>query len=126
MIATITLNPSLDEHIVVHGLVVEETNRWVRRRRYAGGKGINVAKAAKSLGREAAATGITAGNNGRFIIEQLNKMGIRNQFLEVDGETRVNTNIFDMNKGLTTEILEKGTDISREDDIRYIEISMFL
>ncbi len=28
MIATITLNPCLDEHIAVNGLVVEEANRW--------------------------------------------------------------------------------------------------
>ena len=41
MIATITLNPSLDEHIMVHGLMVEETNRWIRLRRYAGGTGID-------------------------------------------------------------------------------------
>ncbi len=38
MIATVTLNPSLDEHIMVHGLVVEEADRWVELRRYAEGK----------------------------------------------------------------------------------------
>ncbi len=42
MVITITLNPSLDEDILVDGLVLDEANRWVKLRRYAGGKGINV------------------------------------------------------------------------------------
>ncbi len=42
MIATITLNPCLDEHITVNRLMVEEANRWSKLRRYAGGKGIDV------------------------------------------------------------------------------------
>ena len=40
LIATITLNPSLDQHITVDGLVIDGTNRWSRLHRYAGGKGI--------------------------------------------------------------------------------------
>lgn len=50
MIATITLNPSLDEHITVDRLMVEETNRWHRLRRYAAGKGIDVSRAIHEMG----------------------------------------------------------------------------
>ena len=45
MIATVTLNPCLDQHINVDGLVVDGTNRWSRLYRYAGGKGIDVSRA---------------------------------------------------------------------------------
>ena len=65
MIATITLNPSLDEHIAVHGLVMEETNRWSRLHRYAGGKGIDVSRAIHEMGGVSVAYGFSGGANGR-------------------------------------------------------------
>ena len=38
MIATVTLNPTLDKTVTVDGLVLDEANRWTSFRRDPGGK----------------------------------------------------------------------------------------
>lgn len=40
MIATVTLNPSLDKTVTVEKLVIDEANRWTSLRRDPGGKGL--------------------------------------------------------------------------------------
>ncbi|MCK4368876.1 MAG: 1-phosphofructokinase, partial [Dehalococcoidales bacterium] len=60
-IATITLNPSLDQHITVDGLVMDGPNRWSRLHRYAGGKGIDVSRSIHKMGGRTAAYGFIGG-----------------------------------------------------------------
>ena len=95
MIATITLNPSLDEHITVHGLVVEETNRWVRLRRYAGGKGIDVSRAIHEMGGQTVAYGFIVGHEGRTLEILLDEEGVPYSFTPIEQETRTNFIISD-------------------------------
>ena len=44
VIGTVTLNPSIDQHIFVKHLVKDDANRAQSIVRYPGGKGINVSK----------------------------------------------------------------------------------
>ena len=108
MIATVTLNPALDKTMAIPGFAVGGTNRASIERIDAGGKGINVAKAARQLGCPAVALGFLAGANGRWIADALHAMGIPCDFVWVPGETRVNLKIKDPVTGTETEINEPG------------------
>jgi len=112
MIATITLNPSLDEHIMVHGLVVEETNRWVRLLRYAGGKGIDVSRAIHEMGGETIAYGFIGGPNGRVVEIMLDEEGVPASFTPIKEETRTNFIITDTKTSQQTRIGAPGPHIS--------------
>ena len=50
MIATITLNPSIDQHILVRHLRKDDANRALSVESHAGGKGANVSKVVRELG----------------------------------------------------------------------------
>ena len=108
MIATVTLNPAIDKSVTVRGYEIGKTNRCEVDRVDAGGKGINVARALRRWGSTVCALGLVAGNNGRFILDALRAEGIPADFVNVEGETRVNLKIHDSEKGTETELNEPG------------------
>lgn len=114
MIITVTLNPAVDKTIEIDNFCVDTVNRISSTRLDAGGKGINVSKVIQSLGGRSRAVGILAGNNGRFIKEYLDSMEIENDFVFIDGETRVNTKVVDRVKHTNTDINESGPQVSDE------------
>lgn len=113
MIVTVTLNPSLDEHIVVDRLVVEEANRWVKLRRYAGGKGIDVSRAIHEMGGMTVAYGFIGGGNGRSIEILLDEEGVLASFTPINQETRANFIITDMTTRQQTRIDAPGPRVSK-------------
>lgn len=119
MIATITLNPSLDEFIMVRGLLLEETNRWVRVHRYAGGKGIDVARAIHEMGGETTAYGFIGGDNGRDVEILLDEEGVPFSFTPIKRNTRINFIINDTESHRQTIIGAPGPRISRRDLERF-------
>lgn len=121
MIATITLNPSLDEHIMVHGLMVEEANRWVRRRRYAGGKGIDVSRAVHEMDGITTAYGFIGGPAGRLIEILLDEEGVLFSFNPITHETRTNIIITDTATGKQTRLGAPGPHISKRELERFFK-----
>ena len=119
MIATVTLNPSLDVYIMVDGLVVEETNRWVRLRRYAGGKGIDVSRAIHEMGGLGIAYGFIGGTNGRLVEIMLDEEGVLYSFTPIKEETRTNFIIRDTKARQQTSIDAPGPRISRREFERF-------
>ncbi|MFC2033907.1 1-phosphofructokinase [Chloroflexota bacterium] len=119
MIATITLNPSLDEHITVDGLMVEEANRWVKRHLYAGGKGIDVSRAIHEMDGITIAYGFIGGTNGRNVEILLDKEGVLFSFTPVKNETRVNFIITDIKTSQQTRIGAPGPHISKKELERF-------
>ncbi len=119
MIATVTLNPSLDEYIMVDGLVVDETNRWIRRRRYAGGKGIDVSRAVNEMGGETIAYGFIGGPNGRLLEILLDEEGVIFQFTPIKQETRTNFIISDIKTKHQTLIGAPGPRITKRELERF-------
>jgi 6-phosphofructokinase 2 len=113
VIVTVTLNPSLDEHIAVNHLVVEEANRWVKLRRYAGGKGIDVSRAIHEMGGMTVAYGFIGGGNGRAIEILLDEEGVLASFTPINQETRANFIITDMTTGQQTRIDAPGPRVSK-------------
>jgi len=119
MIATITLNPSLDQHITVDGLVVDGTNRWSRLHRYAGGKGIDVSRAIHEMGGRTTAYGFIGGTIGRAVEILLDKEGVPFSFTPILGETRTNFIITDTKNSQQTRIDAPGPHISKSEFERF-------
>jgi 1-phosphofructokinase/tagatose 6-phosphate kinase len=76
-----------------------------------GGKGINVARAVKTLGRPVIATGFIGGRKGDQIVADLNGEGILCDFVRVAGESRISTAVVDPATSAITEINEQGPEI---------------
>ncbi len=121
MIATITLNPSLDEHIIVHGLVTEETSRWSKRYRYAGGKGIDVSRSIHEMGGETTAYGFIGGAEGRTVEILLDEEGVPFGFTPIKQETRTNFIITDTKTSRQTRIGAPGPRISKRELERFLK-----
>ena len=121
MIATITLNPSLDEHIAVHGLRVDESNRWTNLRRYAGGKGIDVSRAIHAMGGGTVAYGFIGGHEGRSVEILLDEEGVLFSFTPIEQETRTNFIIADTRTSQQTMINAPGPHISKRELERFLK-----
>jgi 6-phosphofructokinase 2 len=119
MIATVTLNPSLDRTITVNGLVIDETNRWISTRLYAGGKGIDVSRAIHEMGGKTVAYGFVGGVAGRTVEILLDEEGVPFSFTPIEQETRTNYIISDTSTGQQTRIDAPGPRISKREFDRF-------
>lgn len=120
MILTVTLNAAIDKRYVVSDLCMGEVNRVTECVYTAGGKGLNVARAIKTTGKDAITTGFVGGYAGDFIVNELTESGIPADFIKVSGESRSCINIYDENNKTQTEFLEPGITISEEDTAGFI------
>jgi len=121
MIATITLNPSLDRTITVHGLRVNESNRWTSLRLYAGGKGIDVSRAIHEMGGKTTAYGFIGGTEGRALEILLDEEAVPFSFTPVQKGTRTNFIITDTETSQQTIINAPGPHISRRELERFLD-----
>jgi len=112
MIATVTLNPSLDEWLQLDTLRVGDLNRATDFARYPGGKGINVARVIHELGGSTVAYGVAGGEDGLILRELMNRLAIPHQFLTVRGATRNNYKIRTARPRALTEINAAGPRVS--------------
>jgi 1-phosphofructokinase family hexose kinase len=115
MILTVTLNPALDRTMTVPNFQVGFRHRATDTVILPGGKGINVARAAKGLGRPVIATGFIGGRKGDQIVSDLNDEGILCDFVRVAGESRISTAVVDPATNVVTEINEQGPEIHADD-----------
>lgn len=114
MIVTVTLNPAIDKTVDIDGLERGGLNRIQHVELDAGGKGINVSKTIHELGGNSIAVGFIAGNAGRLIRGVMDEWEIKNDFIEVSGETRTNTKVFEAS-GELTELNEPGPVVEEKD-----------
>ncbi len=119
MIATVTLNPSLDRTVTVHGLMVDESNRWTGTRLYAGGKGIDVSRAVHEMGGRTIAYGFIGGHEGRALEVLLDEEGVPFSFTPIEQETRTNFIIADTKTSRQTIINAPGPHISKRELERF-------
>ena len=108
MIYTVTLNPAIDVSLhVKDGLMPGSINRSYGMRTDPGGKGINVSKTLKSMGKDSVVCVGICGQDGKRLINSLEKDF---SVLSVDypsGNTRTNIKITGEN-GVTTDINAEG------------------
>jgi 1-phosphofructokinase family hexose kinase len=112
MIITVTLNAAIDKSLSVPNFRLGRRHRTVEQTTMPGGKGINVARALKTLGQPVIATGFAGGQTGTRIVEQLTAESILNDFVRIREESRTNTAVYDPTNGETTEINERGPAVS--------------
>lgn len=114
MITTVTLNPAIDRTIILDSFKHGSINRVKGVREDIGGKGINVAKVLQSLGSNACAIGFMGEKNSKYVQSLLMNEKVSNEFIIVEGQTRLNTKIVEISTQLTTDINEIGFHISKE------------
>lgn len=115
MLLTVTLNAAIDKQYVVTDVKEGEVNRVLECTYTPGGKGLNVSKSAAIAGAQVVATGLVGGHAGNYITENLEPLGIQNEFYHLEGESRSCINIWNQNKRTQTEFLEPGFTVSKEE-----------
>ncbi len=105
-------NPSIDRLYEVDRLERDAINRPRVETRVAGGKGLNVARAAVALGAEVSALALLAGHAGRWVAEALAGEGIAGRYAWTDGETRSCVAVHDATDDTLTELNEAGPPVS--------------
>lgn len=111
MIITVTLNPAVDQTLELDQLTTGDTNRVRDSRIDPGGKGINVSRVLRELGRESMAAGLAPGSLGRFVEHSLLELGILCDFVHTRGQTRTNLTVVDDATHETTLLSYRGPEI---------------
>ena len=111
MIVTVTLNPAVDQTLALERLTLGDTNRVRESRIDPGGKGINVSRVLRELGRESLATGFAPGSLGRFVEHSLLELGILCDFVHTRGQTRTNLTVVDEAEHETTLLSYRGPEM---------------
>ncbi|MCI2067995.1 MAG: 1-phosphofructokinase family hexose kinase [Bacilli bacterium] len=93
MIYTLTLSPSLDYRFQCGEIKVGEIMHPHNAEFAPGGKGINVSRCLTKLGVPNIALGFLGGWAGQRVEEMLNSLGVRSDFIKIDGETRINVKV---------------------------------
>lgn len=115
MIITVTLNTAIDKTLEVPNFRIGRRHRSVDQATLPGGKGVNVARAIKRLGRPVIATGFAGGATGTRIVEALTAESVLTDFVRIGEESRTNTSVLDPTTGVQTEINERGPAISERE-----------
>jgi 1-phosphofructokinase family hexose kinase len=115
MIVTVTLNAAIDRTLTVPNFQRGQRHRASAGIALAGGKGINIARALKTLGVPVVATGLVGGGTGGRIVEQLTNEAILNDFVHIEDESRTSTAVVDPTGGTYTEINEWGPAVRDEE-----------
>ena len=114
VILTVTLNMALDVTYHVDGFTCGRTTRVREVGRRAGGKGVNVARVLHALGHEAVVTGLAGGFTGAAARAELKAAGVRDEFVEIAGESRMTMTVVDR-EGRATGFSEPGPVVAREE-----------
>lgn len=108
MIITLTANPAVDQTVFVRQFAVGEVNRFREPHLDPAGKGINASRMAHRLGWPTIAFGFLAGEIGLIARRALDAEGVPHHFVDVPGQTRLNTTIVDEASGQATSLYGPG------------------
>jgi len=126
MIITVTMNAAVDHTVAVPSVRLGHRHRAVESRTTAGGKGVNVARALRSLGRPVIATGLVGGRAGQRIVDMLAEEDVLNDFVRAEGESRTNIVLVDPTSGERTELNERGPEVAGAEVERFIDRLLYL
>lgn len=111
MIYTVTLNPAVDFQYVVPRLDLNQVLRATHTHIHPGGKGFNVSRMLAELQVESTALGIVGGQQGNFLKEGLQALGIETKLIEIAGETRVNVSVVTERRDTYFKVNEAGPQV---------------
>lgn len=115
MIICFAGNPSVDKTLLVDSLSLGEINRPTDFVQVPGGRGLNAARAARTLGGDVMATGFVGGFAGRWIAAELERRGVKTEFVAGPVETRSRLTIVDAATGGMTGFSEQARPIAAAD-----------
>src|SRR6478735_4116245 len=102
----VAVNASVDKIAMVDRLVPGKIHRPEMQSVVAGGKAINVARAASRLGLDVVVVSVVAGHLGSWLEATLARERIATRPVRVPGETRTCLSILDRSTGFLTEFYE--------------------
>jgi 1-phosphofructokinase family hexose kinase len=108
VIVALAANPSIDKLFEIDRLVKGDIHRPQGFVQVAGGKGLNVARAAHALGGDVIAAALLRGHAGKWLEEQLSAEGVRSASVWAHGENRSSLSVADRETGSLTEFYEHG------------------
>ncbi len=114
-ILAITLHPAVDKVVQTPRVTPNEISRVRITSLYGGGKGNNVARALTRLGVPAIASGFQGGHSGRFITRELEKEGIKTDFVFCEAATRTSTLLLEDETGNSFAIYEPGQVVTADE-----------
>lgn len=112
MIYTLTTNPSIDYIMRLDKFEDGKTLRSKAEEKYAGGKGIMASKILTNLGEKPINLGFVGGFTGEFVKDELKRLGIKENFTQIEEDTRINVKL---KYEIETEVNAKGPAISEEE-----------
>lgn len=120
-ITTLCLNPALDVTYHVSKLIPEQKSRSDAARHDPGGNGINIGRALKRMQVDAHTFCIVAGDVGQ-LLQRLLEQQLDNVYYEhVDGETRINSTIIELDTQTQYQVTDAGTAIPQTQLNRVID-----
>src|SRR6476646_3886661 len=114
MLFCLGTTPTVQRSMFFERVEINEVNRAVEVYEYASGKSVNVARVAHQLGEPVLAAGFLGGDRGKFLRAELDRDGIRHQFVDVPQQTRLCTTVVDRAAGTATELVEESTAVPVE------------
>lgn len=110
-ITTLCLNPALDVTYHVPKFIPEQKSRSDLARHDPGGNGINIGRALQRMAVDANTFCIVAGDIGQLLQRLLKQQLINVHYEYVDGETRINSTIIELDTKMQYQVTDAGTDI---------------
>jgi 1-phosphofructokinase family hexose kinase len=121
VIVCVSPNPAIDKLFAVERLEPGEIHRPASFVRVPGGKGLNVARAAAALGGDVRAVAWLGGHHGRWIVEELEALGIPLTAVWHSGETRSCLSVADAASRSLTEFYEDASPVTGEEWTEFVE-----
>jgi 1-phosphofructokinase family hexose kinase len=111
VIYTVTPNPALDTCGIIDRLVPDEKNYVHEVVRFPGGNGANVARILTRLRVPCIATGFLGGTTGEQYLHALRHEHVRNEFVKIQGMTRLSITVTQTKTGRQTRLSFPGPKI---------------
>ena len=113
MIVCVAGSPSIDRLFLAEQVLIGEIHRPQQLFTVAGGKGLNVARAALAIGAEVHATGMVAGHAGQWVADALATEGVPASLIWTAGETRTSLSVAtSSDPGVLTEFYEDAPQVT--------------
>lgn len=107
-VTTISLNPAIDETVIINNFSIGKVNRANTGERHAGGKGVNVATFLSDYGIDVIACGFLGKQNDAIFHTHFKNKNISDAFIRIEGHTRSDLKIVDPLSNTTTDINYPG------------------
>jgi tagatose 6-phosphate kinase len=115
MIICLGTTPTVQRTMTFKSLALDAVNRAASVHEYASGKSVNVARVLHTLGDDVLATGFLGGDTGKFYRSDLDRAGIRHDFVTVEPSTRLCVTAVDESAGTATELIEESKPLQPRD-----------